>query len=58
MLNEVRFACRRLIKAPALDLPRFLFVTLTLAGVALAASFLPAQRATRPDPMIALSHNA
>ena len=43
-----------LYQTSALDLTTFLFVTLTLALVALFASYFPAQRATRADPMIAL----
>jgi len=46
-----------LYSVSAFDLPTFLFVTCLLGLVALAASFLPAQRATRADPMIALNHN-
>jgi putative ABC transport system permease protein len=40
------------------DLSTFGFVTLVLVLVALVASYLPALRATKADPMIALSHNA
>ena len=40
------------------DLPIFAAVTGVLAVVALLASYIPAVRATRADPMIALSHNA
>jgi len=43
-----------LYEVSALDLSTFLFVTFTLALVALAASYIPARRATRADPMIAL----
>ncbi len=42
----------------AFDLGTFLFATIALGAVALLASYMPALRATRADPMIALSHNA
>src|SRR5215471_12803972 len=42
----------------AFDLATFLVVTIALGAVALLASYIPALRATRADPMIALSHNA
>ncbi len=42
----------------AFDPITIVFVTLLLATIALLASYVPALRATRADPMIALSHNA
>src|SRR5216684_3708377 len=42
----------------AFDPSTFIFVTIALSAVALLASYIPALRATRADPMIALSHNA
>jgi ABC-type antimicrobial peptide transport system permease subunit len=42
----------------AFDVTTFVLVTLVLAGIALLASYIPALRATRADPMIALNHNA
>ena len=47
-----------LYEVNALDAPTFAIVTMALAIVAFAASYIPALRATRADPMIALSHNA
>jgi putative ABC transport system permease protein len=41
----------------AFDAATFIFVTIALAVVALLASYIPALRATRADPMIALTHN-
>ncbi len=40
----------------AFDIATFLGVTLALAAVSLFASYIPALRATRADPMIALGH--
>lgn len=46
-----------LYSVDAFDLTTFVVVTLALAAVALFASYIPALRATRSDPMTALSHN-
>jgi putative ABC transport system permease protein len=57
-LLSTRALAALLYSVSAFDLTTFLFVPITLAGVALVASYIPALRATRADPMIALSHNA
>jgi putative ABC transport system permease protein len=57
-LMSTRTLSALLYNVGAFDLTTFVFVTLALAGVALLASYIPALRATRADPMIALSHNA
>jgi len=41
----------------AFDPMTFILVTIALAAVALLASYIPALRAIRADPLIALSHN-
>ncbi len=41
----------------AFDLTTFLFVTIALAAVALLASYIPALRAARADPVAALGHD-
>ena len=40
----------------AVDLPTFIVVSLLLVGVSLIASLIPAQKAIRIDPMLALRH--
>jgi ABC-type antimicrobial peptide transport system permease subunit len=47
-----------LYRVGAFDPATFFFVVLVLAAIALLGSCIPALRATRADPVIALSHNA
>jgi putative ABC transport system permease protein len=46
-----------LYSVSAFDAATFALVTILLGAVALAASYLPAVRATRADPMVVLGHN-
>ena len=47
-----------LYSVSAFDATTFALATILLGAVALAASYLPAMRATRADPMVVLGHNA
>jgi putative ABC transport system permease protein len=57
-LFSTRTLSTLLYSVGAFDVTTFVLVTLVLAAIALLASYIPALRATRADPMIALSHNA
>src|SRR5215813_13162561 len=46
-----------LYSVSAFDAMTFVLVTILLGAVALAASYLPAMRATRANPMVVLGHN-
>lgn len=46
-----------LYSVSAFDAATFALVTILLGAIALAASYVPAMRATRADPMVVLGHN-
>lgn len=47
-----------LYNVSAFDAPTFVLVTILLGAVALASSYVPAMRAAKADPAVALDHNA
>ncbi len=57
-LCSTRILSALLYSVGAFDAATFGFVALSLSAAALLASYIPALRATRADPMIALTHNA
>ena len=46
-----------LYNVEALDPSAFALMTIGLGAVALVASYIPALRATKADPMLTLAHN-
>jgi putative ABC transport system permease protein len=55
-IGAARFLAKLLAGADAADAATLAIVSTVLITVAIAASYLPARRATRVDPMIALRH--
>jgi putative ABC transport system permease protein len=51
-----RFLSKLLFNVPETDPATFVAVSLCLAGIALLASYIPAKRATRVDPLVALRY--
>jgi putative ABC transport system permease protein len=52
----VRFIAKLLFQTPAMDAMTFAAAPVVLVAVAMLASFLPARRATRVDPIVALRY--
>jgi putative ABC transport system permease protein len=51
-----RFLSKLLFNVPRTDPTTFIVVSLCLGGIALFASYIPARRAMRADPMVALRY--
>ena len=51
LIADIKFGARMLLKSPVMT---FVVVCVGLAVVALVASYLPARKATKVDPLVAL----
>jgi putative ABC transport system permease protein len=56
-LGVTRWLKTLLFSVETTDLPTYAMIPILLAAVALAACYLPARRATKIDPMVALRHD-